>query len=412
MGSGPRFFAGIDWSHHGNDVAVIDRCGVVVARARVPTTPHGLNELFALLRGLRASHTHGRRQVPVAIETTEGLLVETLRAKGQPVFHVPPSLVAVWRRRLSPTPKKSDQSDAELLALIVRDGWGRLRPLPEVSAQAASIRVLAHAQRRAQVGRERLQATLRALLAQAHPAAVTAWAALDHGLRRAEARAVLAAGPTAATAKTLTAYRLSKILSQAGRIRLVDAEAYRLRDLFAAPVLRLPPHLEKAMAIEVRALLSQFDHACQLTDHLTAQFTDAFLAHELAQTFLSFPGCGALTGARLLAELGDDLSRFTTAAGLRSYAGLAPLTWESGTSRLVMHRRICNRRLKATCHWWAFATLTRSPGCRALYDRRRAAGDSYGGALRRVAGRLLGGLHHCLTTNQTYHEHALFPTTG
>ena len=408
----PRWFCGIDWSEGLNDVAVVDRLGVVVARARIPATPAGVRDLIAVLGRLSASHTHGRRQVPVAIETNRGLLVEALRERRQPVFQIPPNVVAGDRRRHAPAPKKSDRSDAELLALILRDGWGRLRPLPERSAQSSAITVLAHAQLRAQHVRQRLQVTLRSLLREAHPAAVDAWSHLDFGLRRAEARAVLAAAPTAAAANRLTQYRLAKILAGAGRTRLVDLEAYRLRDLFAEPVLRPPAPVERALAAEVQAVLAQFDHACIASDQLTDQLTELFSEHDSAPVYLSFPGCGPLIGARLLAELGDDPARFATAAGLRAYAGLAPLTWASGSSRLVTHRRICNRRLKTVCHRWAFSALTRSPGARLLYDRRRAAGDTYAGALRRVAGRLLGGLHHCLATGETYDEQRAFPPRG
>ncbi|MGI5215093.1 IS110 family transposase [Plantactinospora sp. CA-290183] len=412
MDRSPRFVAGIDWSEHLNDVAVVDRLGAVVARARVPATPDGVRELFGLLNGLRTSHTHGRRQVPVGIETNRGLLVHALRAKGQPVFQVPPGAIAGYRRRASPTRKKSDKSDAELIAMYLRDGWGRLRSLPECTPEAASTRLLVHAQLRAQRTRDQVQAKLRALLQEAHPAAVRVWADMDHGIRRAEARAVLAAGPTAATAGRLTQYRLAKILAGAGRIRLIDDEAYRLRDAFAVPVLRLPASVEEAMAVEVRATLAFFDHACETSDQLTAQVTEAFLDHPAAKIYLSFPGCGALTGARLLAEIGDDPTRFATGQGLRAYAGLAPLTWASGSSRHVTHRRVCNRRLKTTCHRWAFSSLTRSPGCRGLYDRRRTVGDSYAGALRIVAGRLLSGLHHCLARGELYDEHSAFGATA
>jgi transposase len=406
----PGFYCGIDWSSTMNDVAVVDRHGVVVARDQIAATPHGVQRLFAVLNGLRNSHTHGRRQVPVAIETNQGLLVHALRAKGQPVYHIPPSVVVAERRRRSPAAKKSDRSDSEIIADILRDGWGRLRPLPEVTAPTTAITVLALAQRRAQRHRDQLQAKLRALLHQAHPAAVTAWAGLDHGLRRVEARAVLAAGPSAAHAQRLSAYRLSKILAKAGRIRLIDDEAYRLRDLFAAPVLRLPAPVEQALAVDVNAVLTMFDQACQLTDTLIAELGAAFQAHPYAGIYLSFPGCGVLTGARLHADLGDDPNRFATTAGLRAYAGLAPLTWESGSSRTVTHRHVCNRRLEATCHQWAFTSLTRSPGARTLYDERRAAGDSHAGALRRVAGRLISSLHHCLRHNDIYHERLAFPT--
>jgi hypothetical protein len=108
--------------------------------------------------------------------------------------------------------------------------------------------------------------------------------------------------PTAAAAHRLTQHRLAKILAAAGRSRLVDDEAYRLRDAFAGPVLRLPAALEQAFAVEIQTVLAQFEHACVASDHLEAQLTDVFGEHGSAPVFLSFPGCGLLTGARLLAE--------------------------------------------------------------------------------------------------------------
>jgi transposase len=405
----PAFICGIDWSESLHDVAVINRSGAVVARTRITETPQGVRELFRMLDGLRNSHTHGRRQVPVGIETTRGLLVQTLRAKRQPVIHIPASRVAALRKTLTPVHKKSDRADAEIIALAIRDDWARLRPLPEASPQAAAVHVLATAQLRSQRTRIRLQAQLRSLLRQAHPAAVMAWSHLDHGLARPEARAVLAAGPTAATARTLTQYRLSKILATAGRIRLVDVEAYRLRDLFATDVLRLPASVETAMAAEITALLSLFDSACKAQDDLATVLTATLQEHPQAGIYLSFPGCGPLIAARLLGCIGDDAGRFGSARGLRAYAGVAPVTWASGKAKLVTHRRICNRTLKHTCYLWAFAALTRSAGCRALYDRRREVRDSHAAALRHVAGRLLTSLHHCLRTDALYDESAAFP---
>lgn len=55
--------------------------------------------------------------------------------------------------------------------------------------------------------------------------------------------------------------------------------------------------------------------------------------------------------------------------------------------------------LKRAARQWAFASLTRSPGCRgALYNARRERGDGYAAALRHVSNRLLSSLHHCLRT--------------
>ena len=113
---------------------------------------------------------------------------------------------------------------------------------------------------------------------------------------------------------------------------------------------------------------------------------------------------------QVLAEIGDNPTRFSDARGLKAYAGSAPVTRASGKSRAVMHRRVKNQRLAATGYIWAFAALTASPGARAHYDRRRAAGDKHIAAQRNVFNRLIGCLHHCLTTRQHFDENIAFPT--
>src|SRR5262249_9835415 len=122
----------------------------------------------------------------------------------------------------------------------------------------------------------------------------------------------------------------------------------------------------------------------------------------------SFPGLGALTGARVLAEIGDDRSRFHDAKGLKAYAGAAPVTRASGKTIAVLHRRVKNQRLAAG-YIWAFAALTASPGARAHYDRRKTAGDRHAAAQRNLFGRLLGCLHQSLATGQHYDEPPAFP---
>ena len=116
--------------------------------------------------------------------------------------------------------------------------------------------------------------------------------------------------------------------------------------------------------------------------------------HPDAGIITSFPGLGALTGARVLAEIGDDRSRFQDAKGLKAYAGAAPITRASGKTRSVTHRRVKNNRLNAAGYLWAFSALTASPGARAHYDRRRDAGDRHAAAQRNLFGRLLGCLQH------------------
>jgi hypothetical protein len=81
------------------------------------------------------------------------------------------------------------------------------------------------------------------------------------------------------------------------------------------------------------------------------------------------------------------------------------LTIASGKKRAVLARHVRNRRLYDAIDAWAFCAITRSPGARAYYDQRRAAGDLHHQALRALGNRLVGILHGCLRHHTKYDEH-------
>lgn len=205
--------------------------------------------------------------------------------------------------------------------------------------------------------------------------------------------------------------QLIAILRRAGRIRLLAEQAEALQIVLRRNELRQPDPVERAMGQQALALLRPLDAACRNVDELAVDAEAAFAAHPDAAIIASFPGIGDLTGARILAEIGYDRSRFADARGLKAYPCAAPITRASGKSRCVATRRIKNQRLAAAGYSWAFSSLTASAGARTHYDRRRLRGDAHVAAQRNLFNRLLGCLHHCLITGATYHETIAFPTT-
>jgi hypothetical protein len=103
-------------------------------------------------------------------------------------------------------------------------------------------------------------------------------------------------------------------------------------------------------------------------------------------------------------ELGDAPGRYPDAKSRRNYAGTSPITRASGTRRVVLARHARSKRLADAIYRWAFAALSASPGARAHYDARRAAGDTRHQALRALGNRLTGILHGCLTHHTAYRE--------
>jgi hypothetical protein len=113
----------------------------------------------------------------------------------------------------------------------------------------------------------------------------------------------------------------------------------------------------------------------------------------------------------VLAEFGDDPTRYVDARARRCYAGSAPITRASGKRLVVLARVARNRRLADACHLWAFCALNSSPGARRYYDARRDRGATHHQALRAVANRLVGILHGCLKHRQPYREDVAWPTS-
>jgi transposase len=400
-------YCGIDWAEDHHDIAVVDRDGTLLDRKRISDDAAGLAALLELLA------RHGDTAddlIPVAIETPRGLLVACLRATGRKVYPVNPMSVARYRDRHSVAGRKSDHGDAVVLANVLRTDMHAHRPLPADTELAQAIAVLARAQQDAVWARTTAHNKLRSHLREYYPGFLAAFAGKADGILRPEARIILAAAPAPADAARLTLAQLRALLKKAGRSRGIDAEAARLREAFRAPQMHQLPLVEHAMGRQALALLRQLDAACASAGDLEAAAIESFNQHPDAGIITSFPGLGPLTGARVLAEIGDDRSRFTDAKGLKAYAGAAPITRASGKSTSVTCRKVKNNRLAAAGYLWAFSALTASPGARGHYDKRRDTGDGHAAAQRNLFGRLLGCLHHCLLTGQHYDENTAFST--
>ena len=112
------------------------------------------------------------------------------------------------------------------------------------------------------------------------------------------------------------------------------------------------------------------------------------LDHELqarieqtAPALLALPGCGAISAAKLLGEIGP-IERFRTDAQLARHAGVAPLEASSGNYRRHRLDRGGNRQLNCTLHRIAVTQGRVHPPARAYLDRKHTEGKSRREAIR------------------------------
>jgi transposase len=101
----------------------------------------------------------------------------------------------------------------------------------------------------------------------------------------------------------------------------------------------------------------------------------------MAPRLLELAGCGALSAAKLLCEIGP-IERFASDAQLARHAGVAPLEASSGKQRRHRLDRGGNRQLNCALHRIAVTQGRVYPPARAYLERKQGEGKSRREALR------------------------------
>ena len=186
--------------------------------------------------------------------------------------------------------------------------------------------------------------------------------------------------------------------------------AAQLRDVLRQPALPLAPGVAEAVAEQVVLLLPRLRllhqqqaqlrrRIEQLIEELAADSN--FRDHRDVQILRSVPGVGRVFTATVLAEATRALAQRDYHA-FRALAGVAPVTSQSGKTKLVCMRRACNQRLRDAVFHSASVHAQRDPRAHQHYARLRQRGHSRGRALRGVADRLLALIFVLLQTQQPY----------
>ncbi|MGX7674529.1 IS110 family RNA-guided transposase [Plantactinospora sp. DSM 117369] len=393
-------FVGDDWAEDHHDVELMDAAGRTLAKARLPEGVAGIARLHAMIGaqlGEDAADAGG--QVTIGIETDRGPWVQALIAAGYTVYAANPLQAARYRERLAVSGAKSDAADAHMLADMVRTDSHQLRPVAGDTAEAEAVKVVTRMHKTLIWERTRAGQRLRHALREYFPAALAAFADLD----ATDTLELLAKAPDPASAARLSISQISAALKRARR-RDIPAKAAAIQEVLRAEHLGQPAAVTAAYAASVRALVALLVTLNEQVKALQGQVEAHFGRHPDAEIILSQPGLGAVLGARVLAEFGDDHDRYTSAKARKNHAGTSPITRASGKKRTVTARFVHNDRLIDALMTQAFASLRVSAGARAYYDRQRARGATYNAALRQLANRLVGILHGCLKTGTPYDE--------
>lgn len=397
-------FIGIDWSEKHHDICILNEQGAVLAKGRVAEGIEGI----ARLHGIVAEHAVEPEDVVIGIETDRGLLVGALVTAGYEVFAINPLSVDRYRDRHSTSGAKSDPGDAKLLADIVRTDRHNHRPIAGDTELSEAIKLLARAHQSFIWERQRHVNRLRSALREFYPQALEAFGT---ELASADAVAVLSIAPVPELGRRLSRSQIASALRRAGRQRNIEARAERIQGALRSQQLQAPETVTRAYGSILSSLVSLIASLNKQLTALEQELKEAFEDHPDAKIVRSLPGLGTVLGARVLAEFGDDRTRYVDARARKNYAGTSPITKSSGKRRVVLARFARNEHLFDACFLWAFSSLTKSKGARIYYDLLRQRGKTHSQALRALANRLVGILHGCLHSRQLYDESIAWPST-
>lgn len=398
MSDSVRLIVGVDWATREHQVCVMDPEGVVLQEKSFEHSGDGLADLVGCLDRLSEGQLE---EVRVAIEVPHGAVVDTLMERGCEVFAINPKQLDRFRDRHTVAGAKDDRRDAYVLADSLRTDAHLFRHLSAVAPEVIELREWSRMDEELKRERVRLCNQLREQLRRYFPQTLE----LTSEVSERWFLKLLKRVPTPETARKVKAQSIAPIL-KSHRIRRISATQV-LRTLTKRPLSLAAGTVEAASAhvgllIERLQLANEQIRNCQkqldtlLESLTTIRQEEENSGHEegwekgqrSAAILRSLPGVGTIVLATLLAEAPHAV-READYHMLRSLAGVAPVTKQTGNSRRVVMRRACNARVRNACYHWARCATQNDAASRAQYANLRARGKSHGRALRSVADRLL-----------------------
>jgi transposase len=391
-----RFTAiiGIDWADKKHDICVR---ALGSSKRHFCKVPHKVDKIDEWAQSMYECHGG---HMAVALELSKGPIVSALQKHDFFVIYpINPTTLAKYRKAFNPSGAKDDPTDAALILDILLNHPGHFEPLNPQSVEMRTLTTLVEQRRRLVNDKIRSTNRLRNALKQYYPQ-VLDW--FDH----------------VDTVLFCDFIKQWPSLTQAKRARRTTLEKFfRAHNLYRRPILerRLESIQSASQLTTDEAVIMPYRlEALILVDQLEVTLRSirmyddeiAALAHQHPDYFLfsGLPGAGASLAPRLLVAFGEQRERFSSAAEVQKYAGIAPVTERSGQKSWVHWRWQCSVFLRQTFVEWAAQTINKSYWAGLFYYQQRAKGCTYQAAVRALAFKWIRILYRCWITRTPYDE--------
>lgn len=166
--------------------------------------------------------------------------------------------------------------------------------------------------------------------------------------------------------------------------------------------------LADAVHVEMRCLLAQITLLEE--QQVEVEKTVEGLMAQIPQYITSIPGVGAVTGAAILAEIGD-IQHFESPEKLVAYAGIDATVHQSGqfeAKQMHMSKR-GSPYLRLGLWQAASMSILHNEELKLYYQKKRKEGKAHRVAIGAICRKLLLRIYVILKENRPYTEHKLLP---
>lgn len=366
-------FIGIDWADQEHEAYVIDRDGNG-NRETIEQSPEGID-----------AWVHQKLQqanggpIGIILEQSRGALIHALMFRENVIlFPINPKQLAKYRESYNNAGCKADQSDAWFLARMLCERQTILKAWQPDDENTRLLAQLCKTRRKLVDQRTKLNQQLIDLLKACYPLM------LDLKLKQPLMLEILRRWPDPRQLKRADRRILHRVFQAFEFGSQIQREELIVR-IRSAKLLSSDRALLEPAAVMLRAFAKQISVIQQAIDELDASIETEMNKHPDAPLFKTLPGAGKALAPRLLTAFGSQRDRFDRADDVTTLSGIAPVTKQSGKSRVVHRRYACPKYLRQTFHEFADHARKWCPWSRAYYQLQRSRNMKHHAAIRKLA---------------------------
>jgi transposase len=396
----PQFVAygGIDWADRQHAVYEISSDATKAEVRQVEQKPDAIARWVATLQ-----ESYGPGPIAVCLELSRGGLVASLlQFIGIVLYPINPKQLSRYRDAMYPSGCKNDPGDARLLAEFVRDHHPQLRPWCPDETGTRALALCCESRRKLVNEKKRVLQRLQSLLKSYYPLALEL---LGDSLGTRLGQDFLIRWASLARLKRTHPNHLLKFFRE-HNCRSAAKNEQRIELIRGARPLTSDQAIVGPSEIMTAALARQLRQFDESIGEFDREIDKLMVSHVRAEVFRSLPGAGAALAPRLLVAMGSHLERYADAAQIQSYSGIAPVTKQSGRSKVVQRRRACPRFLRQTFHEFADHARLYSQWSGAYYRMQRDRGKRHHAAVRALAFKWIRIIYRIWQTGAQYDEAA------